>query len=66
MVVSVNQFNTDTETELKMIVDKARNYGASGAVVATHWAEGGKGARSLAEKIIEVCEKSQNNFRLDY
>ena len=32
------------------------NAGADAAIVSNHWAEGGAGARALAEAVVEVCE----------
>lgn len=39
--------------------------GADAAVVSNHWAEGGAGARALAEAVIATCE-GQSNFKFLY
>jgi methylenetetrahydrofolate dehydrogenase (NADP+)/methenyltetrahydrofolate cyclohydrolase/formyltetrahydrofolate synthetase len=57
VVVAVNAFPTDTKAELGMIRDYAIDQGAKDAVLATHWADGGKGAGALAEAVVAACEK---------
>lgn len=39
--------------------------GADAAVVSNHWAEGGAGARALAEAVITICE-GPSDFRFLY
>jgi methylenetetrahydrofolate dehydrogenase (NADP+) / methenyltetrahydrofolate cyclohydrolase / formyltetrahydrofolate synthetase len=39
--------------------------GADGAVVSNHWAEGGAGARALAEAVITICE-GESAFKFLY
>lgn len=39
--------------------------GADAAVVSNHWAEGGAGARALAEAVIATCE-GPSNFKFLY
>lgn len=42
------------------------NAGADAAIVSSHWAEGGAGARALAEAVIKICEgTSQFKFLYD-
>jgi hypothetical protein len=46
--------------------DEAYAGGADAAVVSNHWAEGGAGARALAEALISTCEgPSQFKFLYD-
>ncbi|KAK6759377.1 hypothetical protein RB195_021143 [Necator americanus] len=66
VVVCVNKFSTDTENELKMVVDKALSHGAKKAVVSSHWAEGGAGSVKLAEAIIDVTSGPNPHFKLLY
>lgn len=65
VVVAVNAFETDTEAELEMVRKYAKEQGAEDAVKCTHWAEGGKGAKKLAEAVVEACEKP-SNFKFLY
>src|SRR6266540_2775394 len=60
VVVAVNSFATDTPAEVEMIREAALKMGAMDAVVSTHWADGGKGAKELAEAVIRAAEKPTN------
>ena len=57
VVVAVNSFATDTPAEVEVIREAAMKMGAMDAVVSTHWADGGKGAKKLAEAVIKAAEK---------
>ncbi len=65
VVVAINSFPTDTEAEYDAIKRIAREAGAFDAVVATHWAEGGKGAVALAEAVAAAAEQP-NDFHFLY
>ncbi len=64
-VVAVNRFPTDTEEELQLIIDKCEELGVK-AVVSEVWAKGGEGAKSLAEEVINICEKGESHFKPIY
>jgi formyltetrahydrofolate synthetase len=67
VVVAINQFKTDTYAEMAAIRDASLAAGAFDAVVANHWAEGGKGAEALGRAVIAACERSDvGNFRFLY
>jgi methylenetetrahydrofolate dehydrogenase (NADP+)/methenyltetrahydrofolate cyclohydrolase/formyltetrahydrofolate synthetase/formate--tetrahydrofolate ligase len=57
VVVAVNHFATDTDAEVKLVIEEAKRSGASDAVVTTHWADGGAGATALAEAVIAAAEE---------
>ena len=63
-VVAINHRTHDTEAELKVLVARCEVLGTK-AVVAKHWADGGKGAVALANIVVEMCEKP-NNFKFVY
>jgi formyltetrahydrofolate synthetase len=65
VVVAVNSFVTDTPAEVEMIRKAALDFGAMDAVVSTHWADGGKGAKKLAEAVVKAAEK-KSNFKFLY
>ena len=65
VVVAVNAFATDTDAELELVRKYAQSQGAEDAVKSSHWADGGKGAKALAEKVVEACEK-HSNFKFLY
>jgi len=58
-VVAVNQFATDTDTELELICAVAKAAGAFDAQIARHWAQGGAGAVELANSVIRACETAK-------
>jgi formate--tetrahydrofolate ligase len=60
-VVAINNFHTDTEAELKVIMDAVAEVGTE-AIVCTHWADGGAGTEALANKVVEVVESGQAQF----
>ncbi|XP_002737032.1 C-1-tetrahydrofolate synthase, cytoplasmic-like [Saccoglossus kowalevskii] len=60
VVVAVNGFATDTLPELELVQRLSKEHGAFDAVISTHWAEGGKGAKNLAEAVIKACEQPSN------
>jgi formyltetrahydrofolate synthetase len=65
VVVAVNSFATDTPAEVELIREAALQMGAMDAVVSTHWADGGKGAKALAEAVVKAAEK-KSNFQFLY
>ncbi len=60
VVVAVNSFHTDTESEIDLIIEYAKKAGAVDAVVSDHWADGGPGAAALAEAVVAACEQPSN------
>ena len=54
-VIAINRFNTDSDEEIEIILEEARQLGIRCAV-ADLWAKGGDGAIDLANKVIEVVE----------
>ncbi len=55
-VVCLNRFATDTAAEVAAVQAAAERGGAFFAV-SRHWAEGGEGARELAEAVLAACEE---------
>ena len=56
---------TDTPAELELVRQKSLAGGADAAVVSNHWAEGGTGARALAEAVVATCE-GPSDFKFLY
>ena len=65
-VVAINAFPTDTPGEVEAIREVALAAGASDAVVATHFVDGGAGAAALAEAVWAASEDPSRSFRLLY
>ncbi len=65
-VVAVNRFPTDTDAEVRAVVDLCAAEGVQ-AFPATHFADGGVGAESLAKGVLEVLdEPSPYEFTYTY
>ncbi len=58
-VVSINHFTSDTAAEVDMLKARMAKLGVK-VVLATHWADGGKGATELARMVVELCEKKSS------
>ena len=54
-IVSINQFVSDTDAELALLVERVEAMGVRIAV-ASHWANGGAGATELAHMVAEACD----------
>jgi len=65
VVVAINRFSSDTDAELELVQRLCRAAGASDAVICTHFARGGAGARQLAEAV-EKATKESSNFKFLY
>lgn len=64
-VVAINRFPTDTDTEIKFIVDKCNGLGVN-TVLSTVWADGSKGGEALAKEVVRLCEEEKDNFAFAY
>ncbi|MGP1677176.1 MAG: formate--tetrahydrofolate ligase [Burkholderiales bacterium] len=61
-VVSINHFTSDTAAEVEMLKARMAKLGVK-VVLATHWADGSKGAVELAQMVVEMCaQKSALTF----
>ena len=58
-VVSINHFTSDTAAEVEMLKARMAKLGVK-VVLATHWADGGKGAAELAKMVVEMCAKKSD------
>ncbi len=56
LVVSINHFTSDTDAEVELLRKKVEAMGVK-IVLATHWADGGKGAIDLAHAVVELCKE---------
>ena len=60
VVVAINHFITDTDKEVKIIQDYCLKLGVK-ASLCTHWSDGGKGTKDLANNVVELCKKSDKS-----
>ena len=62
VVVTLNQFVTDTEAEYKFIKNFCEERGCEFAL-AEVWAKGGEGGVALARKVIDTIENKPSNYK---
>ncbi|KAF5210699.1 mitochondrial C1- tetrahydrofolate synthase precursor [Clavispora lusitaniae] len=61
VVVAINEFETDTKAELRLIEEEALAAGADYAVPSNHWAQGGSGALRLAEAVTQAVAREEDD-----
>lgn len=61
VVVALNKFTGDSQTELDYVQKKAIEAGATDCRVANNWALGGEGAADLANSVVETCSKHRRS-----
>jgi formate--tetrahydrofolate ligase len=64
-VVSINRFSADTDAEIALVRSACQKLGVE-AVMADHWAEGGKGAADAARAVVKVIEEGKSRLKLLY
>ena len=65
VVVAINGFTFDTDKEREILQKKSKEFDVP-IVSSTCWADGGKGAKELAETIIKTIDEVPNNFKYLY
>ncbi len=63
-VVAINKFPTDTQDEIKLIVNKCKELGVN-VVLSDVWANGSEGGLDLAKEVVSLCDEP-NNFEFSY
>ncbi len=64
-VVAVNRFPTDTDAEIKLVIEECGKLGVK-AVLSDVWAKGGEGGIELAREVERLCEEEKGDFRFSY
>ena len=59
-IVALNAFSADTEAETKKFMELCSSIGVK-SVVATHWADGGKGAENLAHAVVDLLDADDDD-----
>ncbi|MFL5448861.1 MAG: formate--tetrahydrofolate ligase [Gemmatimonadales bacterium] len=62
VVVALNRFTSDTEEELRTVLDTAKGWGAR-AALSEVWAKGGEGGEAVAREILGVLEEKKGAFK---
>ena len=61
VVVGINGFSFDTDKEKDLLKAKSKELNVP-IVSSTHWADGGTGAKELAEVVVKTIDEAENNF----
>ncbi len=64
-VVALNRFPTDTDNEVKFIIEKCKALGVN-TVLSNVWAEGGNGGIEMAHEVVRLCEEEKGDFTFSY
>ncbi len=64
-VICINHVSFDTEAEIELLKQKCENLGVK-CVVSKHWAEGGKGAETLAQEVLNIVDNREPSFSYVY
>ena len=62
VVVAINAYATDTQAEHQAIIDFCNSLNVE-CRISSHWSDGGKGAASLAEYVVEMVDSQESNFK---
>lgn len=65
VVVALNEFPTDTQEEIDMVIKKCAALGADVALSQV-WAKGGAGGEELAKKLVDTIENKPSKFQYLY
>ena len=65
VVVAVNRFDTDSDEELKAVMNRCAELGAQCALSEV-FAKGGEGGRDLAEKVLYAIETEKADYKPAY
>lgn len=65
VVVCVNEFETDTEAEEQVVLDKCAQLGVM-CVKSSVWADGGQGGLDLADAVVAAIDGNDQEFKATY
>ncbi|MEW6069358.1 MAG: formate--tetrahydrofolate ligase [Candidatus Thermoplasmatota archaeon] len=64
-VVAVNVFTTDTDREIELVRERAKEAGAEDCAISEVWAKGSEGGIELAKAVDRACKK-ESKFKFLY
>ncbi|MEG1930097.1 MAG: formate--tetrahydrofolate ligase, partial [Anaerovorax sp.] len=64
-VVAINRFPLDTVAELDYIEKRCKELNVN-VILSEVWGKGGEGGKALAEEVVRVIEKEEDDFRFAY
>jgi formate--tetrahydrofolate ligase len=62
VIVALNRFTSDTEAELRTVLDAAAGWGAC-AALSEVWSKGGEGGEAVAREILAVLDQKKAAFK---
>jgi formate--tetrahydrofolate ligase len=62
VVVALNRFTSDTEEELKTLLDAVKGWGAR-AALSEVWAKGGEGGEAVAREVLALLDEKKAAFK---
>ena len=65
VTVAINHFITDTEDEMKSLLDFCETQGVK-ASKCTHWSNGSEGTKELAQNVSDICDNKKDTFKYLY
>jgi formate--tetrahydrofolate ligase len=65
VAVAINRYTADTDAEVEVVREFCDRFGVK-AINCTHWADGGKGTKDLAEHVVALCDSGTAQFRTLY
>ena len=65
VTVAVNHFITDTDNEMKTLLEFCETQGVK-ASKCTHWSNGGEGTKELAQIVSDICDNKKDTFKYLY
>ena len=60
LIVAINHFETDTQKEIKIVKKYCFDLDVK-VSLCTHWADGGKGTKDLANKVVKLCKDAKDS-----
>src|SRR5947209_1262118 len=64
-VISINRFSADTDAEIALVKEACKKLGVE-AIMADHWAEGGKGAADVARAVGKGAGSGKSKLKFLY
>ena len=64
VVVTLNKFINDTESEIRLVIDKCKELGIK-VILSEVWEKGGEGGIELGKEVLNLC-KGKVEFRYSY
>jgi formate--tetrahydrofolate ligase len=64
-VISINRFSADSAAEIALVKEQCAKLGVE-ALMADHWAEGGKGAADVARAVVKIAESGKSKLKFLY